>query len=508
MKTSLLSVLAALAGLFRRPGSSVKSVPESTGDLTDLSAPLPLHPDQEEAIRPNVLFISFDDMNDWISPLNDNTRGKPVIETPNLQALAAEGTLFTNAHTPAPLCQPARASLMAGVYPRNGDMMISQFRHHGFTGITTITQHFRNNGYVALGGGKIYPPLDRPELHWDIHVPFERPSNQKRRGPALNGLDLPENDGFDWGAVALKYEEMSDVQIAEWAIEALQRTYDKPFFLGVGFHFPHLPWYLPLEYLERHPLESIVLPVAPDDDLDDIPIRGRNIAWATPRTWSNPRNLGYVHSDHHAVVQAGEWRRAVQAYSAACTFIDDLIGRILEALSRSGHGDNTIVVVFSDHGWHLGEKQHWRKMTLWEESTRVPLILRYPEGLPSGRVVKDAVSLVDVYPTLLELAGLPQPPHPLDGNSLTGIVGGDVAGERYALTALGRGSVAIRDARWRYIRYGSDGGSELYDHRNDPMEHTNILASPAGADRYASRIAHYNELIDAYHPVSTPSVHD
>ena len=455
-----------------------------------------------EAARPNVLFISIDDLNDWIEPFNDPARGKPKIAGPNLRELANRGVAFTNAHTPIPLCKPTRASIMAGLYPRNNRSTIRHYRNdtHEFTGITTLTQHFRRHGYLTLGAGKIYPPLRRPERHWDVFERFKRPPNQKRN-PAvlLNGLaDMHPKDPFDWGAVEYEHLAMSDVRIAEWAIRALGKDYDQPFFLGLGFHFPHLPWYLPRAHLERYPLESIVLPVVREDDLDDVPPEGKKVAWWTPRT----RTSHYEGSDHRKVLDAGAWKSAVQAYSAASTFVDDQLGRVLEALGSSAHADNTIVVVFADNGWHLGEKQRWRKMALWEESTRVPLVVSYPKALPSGREVDTAVSLVDLYPTLLEMTSLPAPDHALDGRSLLRTLdGGDAGGQRFALSVWGRGNVAIRDDRWRYIRY-TKGGEELYDHAGDPMEHVNLLALP-DAGQHAERVAAFNRIIDRYHPRET-----
>ena len=452
-----------------------------------------------EAARPNVLFISIDDLNDWVEPFNDPARGKPRISTPNLLNLASRGVAFTNAHTPVPVCKPTRASIMAGVYPRNNRSTIRHFRNdtNEFTGITTLTQHFRHHGYLTLGAGKIYPPLSRPERHWDVFERFRRPPNQKRNPAVLLSAlaDMHPKDPFDWGAVEYEHLELSDVRIAEWAVEALGRDYDRPFFLGLGFHFPHLPWYLPRVHFERYPLDSVELPVVREDDLDDVPPEGRKIAWWTPLT----RTAHQEGSDHRKVLDAGAWKSAVRAYSAASTFVDDQLGRVLEALGNSAHADDTIVVVFADNGWHLGEKQRWRKMALWEESTRIPLVVSYPKALPRGREVASAVSLVDLYPTLLELAGLPPPDHELDGQSLLRTLdGGDATGERFAMSVWGRGNVAIRDDRWRYIRYAK-GGEELYDHAGDPMEHVNLLALP-DAERHAERVAELNRIIDRYHP--------
>ena len=456
-------------------------------------------PSPVRAARPNVLFISIDDMNGWIEPFNEGTRGKPVIFSPNLRRLANEGVAFRNAHTPVPVCRPTRASILTGIYPRNNRPIIAQYsnREETLTGVASLTQHFRRHGYVALGGGKIYPSLSDPKRHWDVYRPFERPANQKRDPDVVLSklTGLHPRDGFDWGAVEYEQQELSDVQLADWAIRVLQGEHEQPFFLGVGFHLPHLPWYLPRTYLERYPLDSVVLPEVKEDDLDDVPPEGRKFAWKSPLS----KQVDYEHSDHLKVLEAGGWRRAVQAYSAASTFVDDQIGRLLEALHDGRHADNTIVVVFGDNGWHLGEKQRWRKMTLWEESTRIPLILSYPPVLPRGRAVESAVSLIDLYPTLLELAGLPRPDHEMDGSSLLPLLkDGGADDDRFAMTVYGRGNVTIRNARWRYIRYAK-GGEELYDHEDDPMEHTNLLAKP-GAERHAERVAYFNRLIDRYHP--------
>lgn len=448
------------------------------------------------ASQPNVLLIAIDDMNDWVAPLNDGRRGKPVIQTPNLTALAAQGILFTNAHTPAPLCTPARASIFAGLYPRNGAATIGAFQDRRFDSTVTLTEHFRNHGYRMIGGGKLYPVLADVARHWDEYLPFDRAVNEKRQGPALNGMALLERDQFDWGSTDVAEEELVDARLAAWAADRLQ-TLDpaQPFFLGVGFHFPHLPWYLPPRWLARTPIETVQLPATAEDDLDDVPEQARKLAWSAPRQ----RNVyDYVRSDHHRVLSSEGWRGAVQAYGAANAFIDSMLGRVLDALRYSPHYDNTIVVVFSDNGWHLGEKQHWRKATLWEASTRVPLVVWYPGRLPAGKVVHVPASLVDIYPTLVRLAGLPPPPHQLDGVALDELAGGDIR-QRLVLTAWTNGYLAVRDEHWRYIRYASNAG-ELYDHRRDPMERTNLLAAPGGRTRHALRLDRYHAFMTRYLP--------
>ena len=478
------------------PLAYVRGEEGAIGTLHDVAA-RSLSRDPRGPSRPNILFISLDDMNTWITPFNDLKSGKPVIFAPHLARLGNAGIKFTNAHTPVPLCKPTRASIMAGIYPRSSFHAISQYRNEEFVGIATLTQHFSRHGYVTLGGGKIYPPLATPLAHWDVYEAFDRPPDQKRvPDRVLSTLDpLHPNDPFDWGVVDYDHAQMSDVEIADWAVQALQAEYDRPFFLGVGFHFPHLPWYLPEAYLNRYPLESIELPQVRDDDLDDIPPEGRHLAWVN--TFHGTSD--YAHSDHAKVIRAGEWKRAVRAYSAASTFVDEQIGRVLEALQSSPYADNTVVVVFADNGMHLGEKQHWRKKTLWEEGTRIPLILYYPALFPFGGVVESAVSLVDLYPTLLDLSGLPAPAHPLDGDSLLrAIESPDASEEDFAMSTWGRGNASLRDRRWRYIRY-AQGGRELYDHVHDPGEHVNLLRLPDAA-RHAERVERYDRLLDRYHP--------
>ena len=274
----------------------------------------------------------------WITPFNDPARGKPVV--------ASEGVAFLNAHTPVPLCRPTRASIVTGLYPGNNRHYST--RREALADITTVTQHFRHHGYVTLSGGKIFPPLANPERHWDVYRPFDRPAHQKRTpGRKLNALpDWSRKDGFDSGAVEYQYDELSDVRIAKWAIRALKDDHDRPFVLGVGFHLPHLPWYLPSAWLDRYPLDSVELPEVREDDLDDVPPEGRRIAWMGPR--GEPAS--YESSDHRRVLMPGKWKRAIQAYSAASTFIDGLVGRILDTLRQGPNAENTVVVVFADNG--------------------------------------------------------------------------------------------------------------------------------------------------------------
>jgi arylsulfatase A-like enzyme len=272
---------------------------------------------------------------------------------------------------------------------------------------------------------------------------------------------------FDWGPVDARDEEMGDYKLVSWAAEQLGKKHDKPLFLGVGFVKPHLPWYAPRKYFDMFPPDSIQLPKVLEEDLKDVPAAG--VRMARPE------------GDHRAVREAKQWRHAVQGYLATITFLDGQVGRLLDALDKSPHRDNTIVVFWGDHGWHLGQKEHWRKFALWEEATKAPLIFVAVPGLtkPGSRCDR-TVDFLSLYPTLADLCGLKAPPH-LEGASLRPLLTNPAAAwDRPAITTHGRGNNAIRTEKWRYIRY-ADGSEELYDHEADPLEWKNL----AGDSRYA-----------------------
>ncbi|MDP6443590.1 MAG: sulfatase, partial [Pirellulaceae bacterium] len=265
---------------------------------------------------------------------------------------------------------------------------------------------------------------------------------------------------FDWGPFDKADLEMGDGRMVAWAKRFLRQRHDKPFFLATGVFRPHLPWYAPREYFELYPLDEIALPEVPPDDLADVPPAGRKIAEYRGDEWK------YVRDQQR-------WREAVQAYLASISFADALVGQLLRALDESPYAENTIVVLWSDHGWHLGEKHHWHKFTLWEEATRVPLIIAAPGVTTRGSRTSQPVGLIDLYPTLVDLCDLPAN-NRLDGVSLSGLLSDSSAkSQRPALTSHGRGSHAVRSQRYRFIRY-ADGSEELYDHRNDPHEWTNL----------------------------------
>jgi arylsulfatase A-like enzyme len=288
------------------------------------------------------------------------------------------------------------------------------------------------------------------------------PPAETPAGHPFNGIE-PFSHEFDWGVVDKPESAYGDVMAVDWAIERLQREAERPLFLTVGTFRPHIPLYVPRRYFDMYPLDEIRLPEVPEDDLADIPPEGQKLAAAR-------------RADLDKTIQAGQWKHFVQAYLASITFADDQFGRLLDALDSSPLADNTIVVFWSDHGWHLGEKRHVHKATLWEEATRVPFIVAGP-GLAQGARCTRPVSLLDIYPTLNEFCGLPEKPE-LEGESLVPLLRDpNVERSTPALATLYPGQHAVRSERWRYIRY-SDGSEELYDHSNDPNEWTNLAADP------------------------------
>ena len=439
-----------------------------------LLASLPL----AAADKPNVLFISIDDLNDWIGVLG----GHPQTKTPNIDRLAKSGVLFTNAYTAAPACNPSRAALMTGIAPHKSGVYLNSQAWRPtpvLKDADSIPQHFRKNGYWVAGAGKIYHGAFPDPPSWDVYYPDQqknKPDDPLPDGRPINGI--PNTGHFDWGSVDAAPAEMGDRKVAEWISGQLSKEHDKPFFLACGIFRPHLPWYVPPKYFEPFPLDKIELPAFNYRDLDDIPAFGLKHA--------NPGK------DHANVTKHNQWRQAVQGYLASIYFADEQVGRVLDALESGPNADNTIVVLWTDHGWHLGEKEHWRKFALWEEATKTPLIWRVPEGVSSalsegtkaGTRIETPVTLLEIYPTLNELAGIGTKPE-LSGVSVVPLLkDANAKWDRPALTTYGRKNHALRTPRWRYIRY-RDGGEELYDHSVDWMEWKNLATDPQ-----------YREVID------------
>ncbi len=409
--------------------------------------------------RPNVLFLAIDDLNDWVGCLG----GHPDTRTPNLDRLAAGGVLFSNAHCAAPLCNPSRAALLTGRLPADSGVYLNnQPWRPAMPQVRTLPQWFMEAGYQVMGAGKIFHNAYNDAASWQEWQPagkFPEPPNKP-----VNGI--PKGAHFDWGPVDCRDEDLGDWNTADFTIERLQRSYDKPFFLACGFIRPHLPWYVPRQYFDRFPADQVTLPTVKEDDLADVPAAGVKIA--------NPQG------DHRKVMEANQWRQAVQGYLAAINYVDVCVGRVLDALERSPHARHTILVLWSDHVWHLGEKLHWRKFTLWEEATRNILAWHVPGVTKPGGTCTRPVSLMDIYPTLLEQCRLPVRDE-LRGQSLTPLLRDPTAPRAEpALTTYQRGNHSVRSERWRYIRY-ADGTEELYDHTTDASEWTNVAARPEHA---------------------------
>ncbi|HEY2252473.1 MAG TPA: sulfatase [Planctomycetaceae bacterium] len=412
-----------------------------------------------EQIRPNVLFIAVDDLNHWVGHLGRNRQTK----TPNIDRLAARGVTFTHAYCAAPVCNPSRAALMSGLRPSttgvydNGEdwrTVIPEDR--------CLTTTFRKAGYFVAGTGKIYHGGFPRRSEWDDY--FNRVGNDP----------VPAGDkgvgGIKFGAVDCRDEDLREWKIVGYGIEQLQKKHDQPFFLAVGLHKPHMPWFVPRKYFDLHPLSEIELPPHRDDDLADVPPAG--VKMAAPQ------------GDHAQIIASGRWKEAVQAYLAAISYTDAMIGRLLDAFDESAYAKNTIIVFWGDHGWHLGEKQHWRKFALWEEATRAPLIWVAPGVTKPGGVCDRTVDFMSIYPTLTDLAGIPTPAH-VEGRSIRSLLADPgSAWDQPALTTFGFNNHAVRSAGWRFIRY-ANGDTELYDETADPYEWTNLAQKPASAQRVA-----------------------
>jgi arylsulfatase A-like enzyme len=413
----------------------------------------PVHADE----RPNVLFIAVDDLNDWISPLE----GYPGCRTPNLERLAKRGMTFTRAYCAAPACNPSRVSLMTGVRPWTSGVYGNRHAWRPvMPDVVTLPQQFMKHGYQAVGSGKIYHGRFEDPASWNDYLlkgGDPRPSREVLNDPHSRA------GGIVWGVLDVPDEEMNDYKMASYAVDYLQKEHENPFFLGCGIYRPHMPWQVPRKYYEMYPLEEIVLPEVPDDELADVPRAG--VRMARPN------------GDHATILRTNNWKYAVQAYLASITFADAQIGRLLDALEASPYNDNTIVVLWSDHGWHHGQKHHWRKFALWEQATRMPLFLSVPGMTEPGSVCERTVDLMSIYPTLCELCSLPVPEQ-AEGASIVELLKNPAAEwDRPAITTHGRGNHAVRSERFRYIRY-ADGSEELYDHQADPNEWTNRADDP------------------------------
>lgn len=446
-----------------------------------------------EPAKPNVLFIAVDDLNDWVGCLN----GHPQVRTPNIDGLAARGTLFLNAHCQSPLCNSSRSSLMTGLRPSTTGIygLAPGIRQVDVTkDRLTLPQMFRRSGYYTYTCGKIYhdgamKPVDRAGEfeHWGPSPGIGRPAKPIAKLPA------PRHPLMDWGVWPPTGEEEKhgDHRIATAAISAIKNApEDQPFLIACGFRLPHVPCYAPQKYFDLYPLDTLKLPPVLEDDRKDLPKFADFLHWKLPE----PRLA--------TLKENNEWKPLVRAYLASNSFMDAQVGRVLTALKESGRADNTIIVLWSDHGWHLGEKLMTGKNTLWDRSARVPMMFAGP-GVAAGAVCKQPVELLDLYPTLMEVCGL-KGPTDLEGHSIVPQLK-DANAERPwpAITTHNQGNHGIRTVNWRYIRY-ADGSEELYDMQNDPNEWKNL----AGDEQHAKtkkRLAKWLPKVDV--PMAPGSRH-
>jgi arylsulfatase A-like enzyme len=424
-------------------------------------------------------------------------KGHPQVKTPNIDRLAARGVAFMDAHCISPLCNPSRSSLLSGFHANKTGVFVNNEKFK-FSKFELLPQYFAQNGYSTYGAGKIhhtqinsemFQKSFEPEQRWS---PFQQsktvlytkeeqaskgtdnPQHLVKNGPGGVDYILPFNrmksdrapqsnsgESFDWHGFDLPDNAFGDGMVSEWGINQL-KVHDpsKPFFMGIGFYRPHIPLYAPKKYFDMYPLEMIELPPHQEDDLADLSPSGEK--WALEAVTAGL---------HSSVLKQNQWKQAVQAYLACVSFVDAQIGMVLDYLETSPYANNTIIVLFSDHGWHLGEKDHWGKWTGWDRSTRVPFIIA-KAGQKQGSVCTEPVSLIDLYPTLIDLAGLEE--KKLDGTSLNSLMDGAVDSNRTVYSYFDRGNFAVITRQWRLIRY-KDGSKELYDRQKDPNEYQNLI---------------------------------
>ena len=445
----------------------------------------------ERSGRPNVLFVAVDDLNNAMGCF-----GHPLTKSPNADRLAKTGVAFEKAYCQFPLCSPSRTSLFCGLRP--DQTKIYELRTHfrsTIPDVVTLPQLFRRAGYFAGRVGKIYhygvpgdigtSGLDDP-ASWDTVVnPRGRDKDEEDRLTNLHANVKGLGSSMAWYESEGGDAEYTDGKVASETIRLLENHRNEPFFVGCGFYRPHVPWIVPKKYFDMYPLESIRLPENPANDRADIP---------PAALWVKQPNFGFSDLD---------CRKAIRAYLASITYMDAQLGRVLDALERLGLSENTIVVFWGDNGYLLGEHGLWMKRSLFEESAKVPLIIRVPQTKGRGHACPRIVETVDLYPTLADFCGL-QPPHRLAGVSLRPLLDDPQAEwNRPAYTQVQRGNnqamfmgYSVRTEQWRYTEYdGGNKGVELYDHRNDPREFTNLVKDP----RHSQVVTQMKRLLEAAH---------
>ncbi|MFC1766814.1 sulfatase, partial [Planctomycetota bacterium] len=410
--------------------------------------------------KPNVLLIAIDDLNDWIGCLG----GHPQAKTPNIDRLSRRGVLFRNAHCQSPVCNPSRASMMTGLYPETTGIYFLNPRIEDSpvaSKSSLMPARFQNEGYFVTAAGKLFHGAENARYLPNYAGGFGGfgPFHKKKISP-FPGVKL-----WDWGVFPERDEIMPDHQVADWAVQQLKQKRDNPLWLGVGFVTPHVPQYAPQKWFDLYPLETLKLPAVIDNDLNDLS------QYAIDLT-----RLKHIAPTLEWVTRHDQWKLLVQSYLACVSFVDFQVGRVLDALDAGPYADNTLVVLYTDHGFHLGEKERFAKRSIWQDGAGVPLIIAGP-GIAKGQTCQQPVQLLDIYPTLLSLANL-KADSKHEGHSLKPLLENpDVAWPHMARSSFGPGNVALISSTYRYIRY-NDGSEELYDRLDDPHEWHNLANNP------------------------------
>jgi len=458
---------------------------------------LPFFSCQQKVVKkekPNVLFLIIDDLNDWSKLLNKDN----PIKMPNLESLAQKGVLFTHAYCSSPACNPSRVSVMTGLRPhKTGVYGNKSDWRRALPDAVTIQQYFMQNGYYSAGAGKVFHHFwdgafhDTASFNDFLMLPKTYPDSPMPEHK-LNGFDWYGSLNTDWGAYPAKLEDAVDYKTASYGVKFLSEKHEKPFILSIGIFRPHMPFFAPESYFEKYPLKDVVMPAVKSDDWDDLPSGAVTLLKDKKWFWQGMEKAMKINPD--------AWKEMVRAYQSCATFADDQMGRVLDALDNSPYKDNTIIVLWSDNGFHLGEKQHIEKFALWEKTTHIPLIFVSPGQIKQGLTIDKPVDLTSIYPTLVELSGL-KPKAGLDGKSLVPLILNPATSMPPALMTYMKGNHAIRTERWRYIQY-ADKTEELYDHNNDPNEWYNLAGDP----QYKSVIDSLKEYIPQHNADQVPDM--
>ncbi len=473
--------------------------------LISCQAPKQTHNSSNGNDQPNVIFFAVDDMNDFINPLG---YGQAV--TPNLDRLAEMGVTFTNAHAPNSYCAPSRTAIWTGLQSTTTGCYRDEIYFYDFPDIVPLHEAFQRAGYKTYGAGKLF---HHKEGHidmegWDEY--YARNEEIKNLGypTGYQGDDLPRPDPVPHSSYYRKTgkteligagfiesgpipneeaNQMMGVKRTKWICDLLSKDHQDPFFMGLGLYTPHFPNYAPQKYFDLYDIDKIVVPELFEGDLDDLPEPMK-------KQMNNRSKIQKTLEDIDAV------QEAVLGYLAAVSYADGLLGEVLDALEQSSYKDNTIVMLWSDQGYHLGEKGNWGKHTLWSETSRVPFMISGPD-LPRGKRVGSTVGLIDIFPTLSELCHLPAQ-HQMDGQSIVSLMTGDQIEKNRNLFIPYhlRGSYSVVNEDYRYIYY-KGGGEEFYNRKNDPDEHHNLI----GEEANRSIIAEMKKVVpESFRKPATP----